>query len=73
MNKKNFKFILIFLLEDGFLGFSVTKLAKRILRKRTTLILSGLNKEYSLQYAFLDIKEHKQEVSTMIQNDEYEI
>ena len=51
----------------------MTKLAKRNLRKRKALIISGLNKEYSLQYAFLDIKEHKQEVSTMINNDEYEI
>ena len=44
----------------------MTKLAKRNLRKRKALIISGLNKEYSLQYAFLDIKEHKQKVSTMI-------
>ena len=63
--KENILFF-VFQILDGFLGFSVTKLAKKILRKRKTLILSGLNKEYSLQYAFLDVKEHKPEVSTSI-------
>ena len=53
----------VFQILDGFLGFSVTTLAKRILRKRKALVLSGLNKEFSLQYAFLDVKEHKPEVS----------
>lgn len=43
----------------------MTKLAKRTLRKRKALIISGLNKEYSLQYAFLDVKENKQEVSIL--------
>ena len=46
----------------------MTTLAKRILRKRKALVLSGLNKEYSLQYAFLDVKEHKPEVSISRRN-----
>ena len=55
--------IFVFQILDGFLGFSVTTLAKKILRKRKALVLSGLNKEFSLQYAFLDVKEHRTEVS----------
>ena len=44
----------------------MTKLAKKTLRKRKGLTLSGLNKEYSLQYAFLDVRVQKQEVSNEI-------